>query len=215
MAALIPVIAGLGSSALGALGSSGKQGQTKSEQQSSSTQTTDMTQTPNEQPYFADFRKGLIPQFDSMMRKAQQPIYGDAQKAGVISDANNIFNTGMQGLRGAMAAGGRLRSGAMESAGMGMGINRAGGIASFFSQLPAMEQQAQWAKAAPLLQAGMGWAGQAPVGQTTKGTQQMTGNASGTQTQYGPSFGQNMAYGMGGMLPNILGGLFPDAKWGN
>jgi hypothetical protein len=170
-----------------------------------------MTQTPTEPGYFDQFRQSLIPQYNSMMRKAQQPIYGDAQKAQVINDANNIFNTGIGGLRSSMAAGGRLRSGAMESAGMGMGISRAGGISNFFSQLPANEQAAQWNKMSPLLQAGMGWAGRAPVGQTTQGTNTTQSTMNGVSTNYGTPFLQNLAYGIGGMaagggLNGIFGG---------
>jgi hypothetical protein len=91
-ASLIPGVGAIAGpavgAALGALGSSGKQGGVK--QQSTSQQTVDELQETLEPDYFSQFRKQLIPAYMQELERAQGPIYGDAQKAAVLNDANDL-----------------------------------------------------------------------------------------------------------------------------
>jgi hypothetical protein len=254
---------GVGGAALGAFGESGKQGSQKFTGQEDST--TDTTQTTNfnkqtdfdredlteseqnqfsegvdineatEDPYSAQFRRSLYPQVAGEINRAKQPVYGTAQKAAVLSDLNDLTESGATGLRQALAATGGLDSGSL-AAGLGdLETGRLKQAASFYSQLPFQEEQARSARMNPLLNLATQFAGRAPVGninirsgkvgqtgktkgtqtgsqtetgqQTSVGQQNTKGTKSGEQTQEGPGFLKGMAGGLGGLAGDIFGGL--------
>jgi hypothetical protein len=192
-----------GGAALGALGSSGKQGGLKTTQLSTSTQNINQFNEAVEPDYFSNFRQGLIPMFMQQLQKAMgEPVYGDAQKASYLQDLNSSYAGNEAALKSSMARSGRLDSGTFDSALGDLGMSMAGQKSQFFSDLPFKEREAQFARTLPLLQLGAGWSGNAPVSQRITGTNVTTGNMSGNTVQEGPSFGRSFASGLGGLMAN-------------
>ena len=174
---LISGLGGVASAGLGALGGSGQQSK--------------MTQTQTESPETSQFRNGLFGTISDQIKSAQQPIYGDAQKAGYLSNLNDLANSSMKSLQGNLARVGGMGSGRHYSGLSDIAVNRDKSAAGFFSQLPFMEAQAQSQRLDPLLQIGAGLAGRSPL--------------STTSTMSGPNFGSNLASTLGGMGSNMFG----------
>ena len=127
-ASFIPGVGPIASAALGAIGSSGSQGKQNfnstqnSTEKSSNTSNVDMFDEAIESPEFSQFRSSLLPFMQQQLKKANQPVYGDAQKAQYLNDLNDLASASMQSLRSSLGATGGLSSGAMAE-GMG-GIER-------------------------------------------------------------------------------------------
>ena len=174
---LISGLGGVASAGLGALGGSGQQSK--------------MTQTQTESPETSKFRNGLFDTITGQIKDAQQPIYGDAQKAGYLSNLNDLANSSMKSLQGNLARVGGLGSGRHYSGLSDIAVNRDKSAAGFFSQLPFMEAQAQSARLDPLLQVGAGLAGRSPISQTS--------------TMEGPGFLSGLTSGLGQMGSSMFG----------
>lgn len=194
--AAIPAI----SSLIGGIASGGKQSSQTSTQNSTQKQSVDMLNKAIEPDYFSKFRESLIPQFQDLYKSASDPVYGEAQKGAFINEQNDLYNSAQKSLKSSMAGQGRLLSGGFASALGGMESQRAGAISSFLSQLPFAEKQAKMNYLTPLMQAGMGFAGRAPVSQQTTGTNITTGQAQGTQQNQGPPWWKNTLMGVAGGL---------------
>jgi hypothetical protein len=211
-ASFIPGVGPLASAAIGAIGGGGKQGSQNYNGTQSSTQKIDQTNSIDqfneavEDPQFAAMRQGLIPMFQQEMRKANQPIYGDAQKASYLNDLNDLGSGAMASIRNSLSGRGALDSGAMSEAMAGVGRQKFSQAADFFGKLPQMEEESRAQRMGGLLGMGMNWAGRAPISQRTtgtntiKGTTESKGTNNGTQTQYGPGFLGSFAQGVGGMM---------------
>jgi hypothetical protein len=185
-------------SAIGAIGGSGKQGEQK--YSSTNSQTIDQTTTPTEAGYFGGGREALTGGFMDFLRQQDQPIYGNAAKATVFNDLNDLAQDSIGKIRGQLGG----NSGFKDSAIAGIEQERYGGLADFLTKLPGMESEAQFARKSNLYGQGMNFFGRAPVGQTTKGTTSQTG--SGSQAQYGQPFGGGFASNLGGLM-GAQGGL--------
>ena len=222
---------------LGAYGSSGTQGKTLqdlleeySKTGTSNTSTSGTTtgagtttglQQMLENPAFAQFRTNLIPLLSQQLNKAQQPIYGDAQKAQLMNQLNGLAGDAATSLRQSLSRSGGLDSGLLSQGLTDIGTQRFGQLSNFFSQLPFAESEAQAARMNPLLQMATGWVGAAPLSTATSGTTSSTGTTTGsesttvsesgtskktgTTTEQGPSFGKQLASDFGSLLG---GGLF-------
>lgn len=208
MAAAVPALIGLGGSALGALGGSGKQ----QSQTGTSTSTTSGTQvvTPNEPGYFSQARQALLQPFFEQLQKAQQPVYGQSQKAQVLNDVNGLAADSVAKLK--TLGGGVGRSGYFERSLGDIESKRLGTLGDFFSSLPAQESAAQFAKMSSLLGIGSNWFGHAPVGQTTVSNQSTDQSQSGSIS--GPGFGAGLAGNLGGLAGNIFGSWAGGQDWG-
>lgn len=180
---------GLGGSLLSGFGRSGKQGETQealnrqTQESTRENQTYSGERTPVEQDYFSQFRKGLVPLFEQEVKRAQEPIYGDAQKASLVSSLNDAAQKAVASLSARLARSGGLDSGRW-SAGVGdIESERLGKLTDFFANLPLMEEQARRSGVGGLLGQGIQWAGAAPVGERTSGSG--SGERSGTSTTTG------------------------------
>lgn len=223
-----PAIAGILGSLLGALGGSGKQGNQTTDQSSTSASTTTSKQTgqstgynqASENPLFAQFRSGLIPQFNQEMQRAQRPIYGDAQKAGFMNQLNDLTSGAMESMKGQLAGSGALSSGRFSTGMSDIMGSRLSQASQFYGQLPFQEEQARAGRVGNLLGAGMNWTGKAPISnaygttasQDTTSTTANAGAGTSNTTNYGAPFLTNLASNLGGSIPGWLPGLLDG--WG-
>ncbi len=211
---------GLGGSALGALGAGGKQGGSLQDLLDIINQTTKSTGTESstnfqealENPAFAAFREQLIPSVMGEIRKAGQPVYGEAQKAAFMNQLNDLAAASMQKLQSNLAGVGGLNSGRFGAGGANIELGKLGELSKFFSQLPVIEAQARSERMNPLLSLATGWAGRAPLSYKTTGdrtfdsTSEMTGESkrTGTTAMTGPSFGRSFASGLSDLAGTAL-----------
>lgn len=216
-ASFIPGVGPLASAAIGAVGSGGKQGSQsyngtqESTQKFNQSQNIDQFNEAVEDPAFSAFRNSLLPMVKQEIFKANQPIYGDAQKTKYLSDLNDLASGAMSSLKSSLAGRGALDSGVMSQAATDIENNRVGKATDFFSQLPFMEDQARTQKMQGLLGMSTSFAGRAPISQkvtgtnTSTGTNETKGTNVGTQTQNGPGFMGAFMNNLGGMMGANVG----------
>lgn len=164
-----------------------------------STASTSNTATPNLNPLAQnEYSNVLFPQANALVANANKPTYGDAQKADVLNNLNDLANSASKHLKSTLASTGQLNSGSDVVGQTGIEQQRLGNLSSFYTNLPAMEDQSHQQKMSAALGLAGGLTGQLPVGQTSQGT------SDGTQTQTSsPGFGSIL----GGMLGSMMGGL--------
>ncbi len=230
----LPFALGAGSAALSALGNKGTQ--QKQNQQTTGTfdQSGESTSTENfttnqlqnideynqviERPEDQAFRQGLGSLLGGEIRKAQRPIFGDAQKAAFLGDLNDLGRSAIKNLSSTLAGSGRLDSGEFTQGAENIELGRLGEASRFFSQLPFQEEQRRASQTQGLLGLGGQLASLAPRDQrrtgVTTGITEGTGTRNSTFTQkgnqssntigniQGPSFLSGLASNLGG-----LGGL--------
>jgi len=198
------LISGVGGSLLSGLG--GKSSQTANNnssgtKNSTSTSSTNQLNQAIEDPAFAQFRQALLPMIMGLVDKAQQPIYTDSKIASTLAGINQQFNK--QDINPALAGRGLLNSGLARTMRADVDNQRSSAASQFFSQIPALEQQAQFQNLSSALGLGAQFAGRAPISQQLTGTQNQTSNEQFNQTgQSTQSGGQ----GFGGAFANNLGG---------
>jgi hypothetical protein len=239
-ASFIPGVGPIASAAIGAIGGSGKQGSQKQNQNQQTKQTESFNSTNNidmfdeaiEDESFSQARTSLIPMLQQQMRKAQQPVYGDAQKASYLGNLNELADNAMASLKGSLASSGRLDSGAFETGASDIAREKIGQASSFFSDLPFRERQAQAEQLNPLMNLAAGWFGRAPISTKRTGTNNQTGNSvregnmtsTGESSMEGPGFWKGFANNLGGAmnqtgqgnLPGMFGGspsYTPPSAW--
>ncbi len=143
------------------------------------------TATPTENPLMKAYRESLIPQFHNAMAQAQQPIFGDAQKASYLGGLNDLANASTKHLASTLASRGQLDSGAFEQGAGDIEQNKFNQYGTYLSQLPVEEQQIHNQNIAQLLGLSSGFAGPSPVGQVNSQTGGVTGNTTGNNTTLG------------------------------
>lgn len=158
---------------------------------------------PVEDPMFAMFRKMLLPAIGQEYQKAQTPVYGDAQKAQFLNDANGQFNNAADNLTGNLARRGALSSGAAAGSLEPLEGARAGNVSNFFSQIPFLNEQARSSRVNNLLGLATNFLGRDPIGQTT--TSQGTNTGNSNTSMFGPAFSNGLSGNVGGLLG--LGGF--------
>lgn len=236
VAAIAPILSAVAGPVLGALGGSqdprGSTGQFNEKQiidmltQATSSQSGQSTyQNFNqaiEDPRFSSFRNSLLPLFGQEFNKAQQPIYGDGQKASTLQDINEQFAGIVDIIAQQGAARGQLGSGLMPQLNLEAQLAGAGQRANFLSQLPMLEENARRTSIGNLLNMGTNFAGRAPISQASSGTQESSQQGQSSQTQQGttersgtqsqqieqPPLWQRLLSAGGGILGNS-GGLSP------
>lgn len=208
MAALATsLISGVGGSLLSGLGGKSKQSNTSSgTRDSSSTSSTNQLNQAIEDPAFEAFRQALLPMVLGLVDKAQQPIYTDSKIASTLAGINQQFNK--QDINPALAGRGLLNSGLARTMRADVDNQRSSAASQFFSQIPALEQQAQFQNLSSALGLGAQFAGRAPISQQLTGTTNQTSNEKFSQTgeqSGGQGFGGAFANGLGGFLGSGAG----------
>lgn len=240
--------AGLAAGALGSLasgiGASGNQGSVNTNQTTNQTgtttsaqtgvtdqtrrgeQTTDLTQAQFDSPEAQAFRSG---QFNRLNARLGQnaPVFGDTQKAGFMSNLNELSTGAMENLKQNLASSGALDSGRFAAGASNIEMDRVGEAGKFFSQLPFLEQQAQDQRFAGLSGIGnqllatsprssrtTGTQGTTETGQTTTNQQgnvntNQTGTMQGTTQQEGPAWWRGALSDFGGFLGQQAGRALP------
>lgn len=161
------------------------------------TATNSNTTTPNLNPLAQnEYSSVLFPQANALIANANKPVYGDAQKADVLNNLNDLANASAKHLNSTLAATGQLNSGQDVVGQSNIEQQRMGQLSNFYTNLPAMEQQAHQQNMLQALGFGAGLTGQLPVGQTNIGDQSASGQ---TVTSSNP--------GLGGLVGGLLGGV--------
>jgi hypothetical protein len=207
LSAVPSILGGLGGDALSAYGSSGKQGSTESNQTSNFTNTYGGSNETTQDPLTTLFRNNLYGQFNQEIANANKPIYGDAQKAGYLSNLNDLSKTSIDSLRRSLSKSGRLDSGALDQGLSDIETSKFGQYSGFLGQLPFMESQARSQRMLPLLQGAGAFAATAPTSSRFSGTQSGENQSAGTQNAYGPGFLKQLATNFSSRLP--YSGLLP------
>jgi hypothetical protein len=136
-----------------------------------------------------------------LVDKAQQPIYTDSKIAGTLADINRQFSKSE--IAPGLASRGMLNSGLERVLGADVDNQRSTTASQFFSQLPALEQQAQFQNLSSALGLGAQFAGRAPISQQLTGTTNQTADEQFKQTGTSNATG---GQGFGGAFANNLGG---------
>jgi hypothetical protein len=167
-------------------------------------------------PYLSAFRKGLVGLMGQEFNRANRPIYGDAEKAKVLSELNGLADSSIQSLKSQLAATGGLGGGGLAQGIADIEGNRLGQAAGFFRDLPIRENEARFARMNGLLGQALGWAGRdTPTifsGQSMTGNRSGTSTRTGTQTAEGPSWAKGFLGNLGGALPGLGGGIMDFLK---
>lgn len=186
-----PLLIGAAGATASGIGQAGKQGSqaststSKEEGQQSSTSSINQSTKPTEDANFSAFRNTLLPLFGQEFSRAQQPVYGKAQQASFMEGVNSLTEDATKALRNQLAGVGALDSGRFERGATDIERSRLGKLVDFNAQLPFQEAQARSARMNPLLALASQFAGRAPLGQETTGSQSSTTTSSGTRQQQG------------------------------
>ena len=167
------------------------------------------TSTPNEDPMFAMFRQSILPAIAKQYQDAQQPVYGDAQRAEVMNQANDAGNAASTAVANNAARRGTLNAGSTDAANTAIQQGVTGKIIDFQNQIPFLNQQAQFGKTQDLLGLATNFLGRAPIGYTNTNNQNTSSSSSGTESKTGtetdtktPSIMSDIG-GIAGMLASI------------
>lgn len=171
---------------------------------STNTGTNSNTTTPNLNPLAQGLYGQLADESHNLIANANKPTYGDAQKADVLNNLNDLANASAKHLNSTLASTGQLTSGANVVGQSNIEQQRMGQLSNFYTNLPAMEDQAHQQKMIQALGFGAGLAGQMPVGQTNVGDS----SSSGSQTQTSsPGWSSLVGALAGGATSALTGGL--------
>src|SRR5216684_2348052 len=144
----IPIAMAAAGAALSATGKSGKQGgvTTTEDKSGSSTDISNFlknfTQQQTMDPTAHGYLNKLFPQIQQAISQAQQPVFGEAQKAGYLGDLDRLTKGSIQALQQNLARSGASNSGRMSQGLTDIGMNRDTQASSFFSQIPFLNRQA-------------------------------------------------------------------------
>lgn len=214
MAAAIPAVLG---GVLGGLSKSGQQGggtkntssleemfseMFKSGQSRQSQDTRGETSGFNkaiEDPAATAFRQSLFPMFGQELKRAGEPVFGDAQKASQLNSLNDLAEASMSKLKSSLASTGTLDSGQLSQGISDIESRKNASAAGFFSQIPLMNRQYADQQRGNLLGLASQFAGHGPISSVTGGTtsSQALGESNyteqGTQHQKGTKSSQEIS----------------------
>lgn len=241
---LASTITGAAGAAFGAFGGAGNQGSVNQNQTQNQTGHQTQNQTTNnttsqtggstidqttlgfETPEMAALRSAQMRRLQGQFGRANQPIYGEPQKAGFISNLNDLAASAGENLKQHLASSGALDSGRAAQGFGDIERGRVGQAGQFFAGLPFMEQQAQSQRFNDLFGLANNFLATGPRGQRTTGgtTFNQAGEAAGTQSgtldstntststgqtnQQGPSFAHGFLGNIGGALGNLAANGF-------
>jgi len=177
----------------------------------------------------AALRTAQAGRLNAQLGRANQPIYGEAQKASFLSNLNDLSSAAGENLKQMLASSGSLDSGRAAQGFGDIERGRVGQAGQFFAGLPFMEQQAQSQRFNDLFGLANNFLATGPRGSRTTGgttfnqtgeqtgeqtgTTTSSGTSSGQTTQQGPSFGRNLAGNLGGFFGNVAGRMLGDMSF--
>src|SRR5690242_4023991 len=94
-------------------------------------------------PIAQSFFNQLLPQIQSGINTASQPVYGEAQKANYLGGLNSLANASIESLKQNLARAGALNSGRLSQGITDIGMNRNAQASNFFSQIPILNRNAK------------------------------------------------------------------------
>jgi len=171
------------------------------------------TNTPTEASNVTDFRNSLYPQINSLIANANKPVYGAAEQAQFTNQLNKNTGANLNTLASQLAQRtGSLNSGAYASGIQNMLAQRGGAQANYAAQVPGWNRAAQQQNLTSALGLGANFAGRAPVGSTTSGTNQSTQSTTSTPSVFSDilgvaSAGMGLATGISGLMGGMGGGM--------
>lgn len=142
-----------------------------------------------------------MPQIQGAISKANQPVYGDAQKASYLGGLDQLANSSIESLKQNLARAGALNSGRLSQGITDIGLNRNNQASQFFSQIPFLNRQATMQQLGQMFGAATGLISQAPRSQATT----QTGTNTGTQEQQYNSKSTTSSPWWSGLAQNLLG----------
>lgn len=128
------------------------------------------SQTARQSAQTSNFRNGLYSGLQTEINKANEPIYGDAEKSSYVANLNDLSKAATESLTNSLAARGITNSGATAQGITDIETNRASKATDYFASLPGLEDQARTNKLNSLYQTSAGLVGQEPTSYTTTGT---------------------------------------------
>lgn len=162
------------------------------------------TSTPLQQTYAAQLQQSLAPQYQQQIALANTPVYGDAQKAGVLQNLNDLANASIKHLGSTLASHGQMDSGSYASGASGIEQQRFGQASDFFNSLPALERQSHLQNVNAALNSANGYASSVPMGMSSTGASSSNSDST-TTTSPGLS---GLVGALGGMaMSGLTGGL--------
>jgi hypothetical protein len=170
-----------------------------SSQQGNVTSSGSQTTTPNEDPLFSMFRQSILPAISQQYADAQKPVYGDAQRAQVMNQANEAGAGAETAVSNNAARRGTLNAGSTDAANTAIQQGVTGANIAFSNQIPFLNDQAKFDKTQGLLGLATNFLGRAPLGSTSTSSGDTSTSSSGTQSQSGT--GQNTA------TPSLMGDI--------
>jgi hypothetical protein len=142
-----------------------------------------------------------MPQIQGAISKAQQPVYGDAQKASYLGGLDQLAQGSIESLKQNLARAGALNSGRLSQGVTDINMNRNNQASNFFSQIPFLNRQATMQQLAQMFGAGEGLISQAPRSQATT----QTGTNTGSQQQQSNSTSTTSSPWWSGLAQNLIG----------
>lgn len=204
LAPFVPLIAGGVGALLGGVSKSGNQGgvtQQQQQNQNVNKQESGSSSSSFSSPLMQAFQNQLMPQIQSAISQAQQPVYGEAQKANYLGGLNSLANSSIESLKQNLARAGALNSGRLSQGITDINMNRNNQASQFFSQIPILNRQATMSALPGLFGAGNQLTANAPRSSTFNDVSQSrtVGTNQGTTTQQGAPWWKNFLGRMGGL----------------
>lgn len=175
-----------------------------SSQNTVSTQTGNQSQQglnanlPVQLPWVANQQRLNAIQAQNQYAQAQQPVYGDAQKAQFLQSQNVQEKQGQDALASKLASQGIQDSGATAAGLTSLESGRQANIANYEAQVPLANRQAQTAQESQALSLAMGAAAAPPTGNiSTSSSTGATSNQGDQTTTTNP--------GLAGLVSSIAG----------
>lgn len=200
-----PLVSGGIGAAFDAFSGSGKQGGMKGSSQQTSNQNYSGMQEAIEDPYFSLLRKAMGGQLAGAFQDSKKPVYGEQEKANVLSDLNDLASDSMAALRANLGAVGGSNSGRALGGMQEIQKGRTKEATAFLSQIPLLNRQYKDNQVNSLLGIGTNFTGRAPISTKTSGTQSGTSNSIFNQDYTGPSFLKGLAGNLGGLFGAFTG----------
>ena len=152
-------------------------------------------------PLAQKFQQSLFPQIQKAIGLAQEPVYGEANKASYLQGLDQLANASMTNLRANLARSGAMDSGRMSQGLTDINMDRNRQASQFFSQIPFLNRQATMQALPGLFGAGSQLLGVGPRSQTSSGTEH------GSQTTSSPWWSGLAQGAMGAAMNAFVPGL--------
>ena len=166
---------------------------------------------PIEDPLDYLFRQSLYGGLAKEFGKANKPLFGEAEKAGFLSDLNDLAGSSLTAIKGGLSGRGLLGSGFLDRAATDVETNRLSQYGAFLRDVPRLNNESRMKNVTSLLGLGGQFGALAPRGQFTSGSASQSGSqnqqSSGSRTTTGNMTGNTVQQGPSNVMGNIGGAL--------